>query len=194
MKRIAAILLTAALVGTAVADPALIIKQRAKDTANQNSAQQGQPPQYPGAASPGSPAPAPAPAPLTPEQKAFLTVANDLTAPKAEDAKKLATDLMAIGFAASKSTVTIQKLAKDLIAALEGKSATPEARSRIVQGIRTVMNGGAQPAAKIDPYIADVSAILKIAGANATAIATVNADLKTLRTETLPAPVAAPVK
>ena len=192
MKRFAAIILTVVLVGTAVADPALIIKQRAKDTANQNSAQQGQPPQYPGAASPASPAPAPAP--LTPEQKAFLTVANDLAAPKAEDAKKLATDLMAIGYAASKSSVTIQKLAKDLIATLEGKSATPEARSRIVQGIRTVMNGGSQPATKIDPYIADVSAILKIAGANATSIATVNADLKTLRAETLPAPVAAPVK
>ena len=192
MKRFAAIILTVVLAETALADPALIIKQRAKDTANQNNAQQGQPPQYPGAASPGSPAPAPVP--LTPEQKAFLTVANDLAVPKAEDAKKLATDLMAIGFAASKSTATIQKLAKDLIAALEGKSATPEARSRIVQGIRTVMNGGAQPAAKIDPYIADVSAILKIAGANATAVATVNADLKTLRTETLPAPVESPIK
>jgi len=188
MKRIALAIIAIVIAGKVAADPASIIKQKAKDAANQNNAQQGRPPQYPSAQSPAG-TPAQPAAPLTVDQQLFLVVQNDLAAPKAEDADKLATDLIAMGHVLSKSTVTVHKLAKDLIAALTGKTATAAERSRIVQGIRTVMNGGRQPDSKIDPYIADVSAILKIAGANPTAIAVVNADLKTLRAETLPAPV-----
>jgi hypothetical protein len=193
MKNIIAAIIVSLFVGKVAADPASIIKQKAKDTANQNNAQQGQPPQYPSAQRPGA-SPAQPAAPLTVEQQLFLAVQNDLAAPKAEDADKLAADMMAMGLAISKSTATIQKLAKDLISALAGKSATAALRSRIVQGIRTVMNGGRQPDSKIDPYIADVSAILKVAGANPDAIAAVNADLKTLRAETVPPPAKSPDK
>lgn len=188
MKKIFVAVLLASLVGKVFCQTAVIIKQKAKAVANQNSAQQGLPPQYPASQPPAQPAArtAPAPTQLTPEQQAFTRVVADLAAVKTNDISKVSADLMAMARGASKpSSAMVQRLAKDLVTALVGKTLTPAQRPRMAQDIQAVLSGANVPATQMDAIIADVAAILKTAGADATAIAIVRNDLKAVLAEFL---------
>jgi len=188
MKKIFVAVLLASLVGKVFCQTAVIIKQKAKAVANQNSAQQGLPPQYPASQPPAQPAARTLPAPpqLTPEQQAFTRVVADLAAVKTNDNSKVSADLMAMARGASKpSSAMVQRLAKDLVTALVGKTLTPAQRPRMAQDIQAVLSGANVPATQMDAIIADVAAILKTAGADATAIAIVRNDLKAVLAEFL---------
>ena len=69
------------------------------------------------------------------------------------------------------SSATVHKLAKDLAAALAGRTLTPAQRSRVAQDLQAVVSGANVPAAQMDDIIGDVPVILKRAGADAAAAA-----------------------
>jgi hypothetical protein len=179
--------------GNLPADQGTMIKQKAKNIANQNNAQQGvptAPPSSPKPASSPSPAP-PAPPPpqqLTPQQQAFVQLVKDLEAIKpeslAERKEQLAADLLAVAQGANKpSWAALRKLAEDLATALAGKTIAPAQRSRLAQDLQAVLNGANYPPSQLDDIITDVPAILKKAGADAKAAAAVGEDLKAITAE-----------
>jgi hypothetical protein len=194
MKKIFTVVLLVLLVGNVFAGPESIIKQKAKDISNNNNAQQGLPPQYPPAqpATPATPAPKPpapaaptapalAPPQLTPDQAPFARVVADLNTVKADDSDRLGNDLMAMARGANKpSAATVQKLAKDLVTALAGKTLSLAQRTHLAQDIQALLAGTAVPAAQMDGLVADVLGILKKAGADVTATTAVGDDLQAM--------------
>ena len=167
--------------GLFAGDIGAMMKEKARSFGG-NNAQQGSPPP----ASSGQPiAPAaptaPAPQPLTPQQQALARLVTDLNKPTAE---QLGGDLTFAAQGANKpSPAAVHKLAKDLAAALAGRTLTPAQRSRVAQDLQAVVSGVNVPAAQMDDIIGDVPVILKRAGADAAAAAAVGDDLKAVNAE-----------
>jgi len=162
-------------------DPMVMIKEKAKGIANQNNAEQGVPPAYP--AAPPPPATPVAPQ-LTPQQQALVQLLTDLGKTKPDESEKIAADLMAVAQGPNKpSWPAINKLAKDLTRALAGKPLTGNPRSRMAVDLQTILNGGNLPAAQMNDVIANVTAILKKAGAEEKAAAAVGDDLRAIAAE-----------
>ncbi len=164
-----------------------MMKQKARGFGDNNPQQSAPAPSQPGQpsapAAPAEPA-APPPKPLTPEQAALANVVTDLSVLKAEETDKFGSDLMAMARSANKpSSVTVHKLAKDLTAALAGKTLTPAQRSRMAQDFQAVLSGANVPATVMDDIIGDVPSILKKVGADATATKAVGDDLKAINAE-----------
>ncbi|MFM2081902.1 MAG: hypothetical protein RL380_593 [Verrucomicrobiota bacterium] len=159
-------------------DPATMIKQKAKDIANNNNAQQGVPPPV----RPGNTPPAmPAPTPLTPEQRALVQLIADLDGSRAtvltNYADKLWDDLRAISHTTPKPTgTTYTKISNQLAAALVGKPANPQ-RLRLAKNLETLLNNP-PPAVSPDDVIADCLTILKKSGADETAANALATELK----------------
>jgi hypothetical protein len=190
MKTLLALSAVLLLAGNLFADPAILVKERAKRIANMNNERQGLPPAYPSSKPAPSPA-APTPPPqlqLTPQQQSFVQLVKDLDAIKPEslaDRKdQLALDLMAVAHGANKpSSALARKLAGDLAAALLGNTLSPALRSRLAQDLQAVMGGANYPQSQLDAIIADVPAILKKAGAGEKEVAAVSDDLKAMAAE-----------
>ena len=147
--------------GFASADPAVIIRERAKELSNQNNARQGalapvQPQQ------PAQPAVAPAPPPGPTLSPALLRFNTELTAIKADSQvtadqqQKLAQDLLASAQGAKPSLAAVSKLAADVSAAFAEKPLSSTSRARFVQELDAVLNPGKYPMAKMDGIIKDI--------------------------------------
>jgi hypothetical protein len=168
-----------------IADPYVMMKQKARDIANQNNVQQGVTP--PANSSPVAPPAAPAgppPPTLSPELQAFLNLNNSLGAIKpdaaADQREKLAAALKATAHGAKPSGGLLDKLSADLTTAMAGKTVSPASRGRMTQDIVAVMNSSALPQAQLADIIADVPALLKKSGSDEKAAAVVGEDLKTI--------------
>jgi hypothetical protein len=147
--------------GFAYADPAVIIRERAKELSNQNNARQGvAPPTQP--AQPAQPAVVPAPPPAPTLAPALLRFNTDIAAIKAdaqvtpEQQQKLAQELLASAQGAKPSLASVTKLANDVSAAFAEKPLSSTSRARFVQELDAVLNPGKYPQAKVDGILKDI--------------------------------------
>jgi hypothetical protein len=148
---------------SAQADPAVIIRERAKELSNQNNVRQG-------VASPTQPAlstPTPS-APAGPTlSPALLRFNTEIAAIRADaqvtpdQKQKLAQDLIVSAQGAKPSLVSTSKLAADLSAAFTEKPLSAISRARFVQELDAVLNPAKYPQAKLDGIIRDVQAIFQ---------------------------------
>jgi hypothetical protein len=147
------------------------IKQRAKETVNQNNVRQGVPP--PSSQSPPRPAaPAPAnpsaPGPTVSQTQSIANLKGDLVqfktggtataAQKQQFIKNLA--LAARGTKPSLPTVTA--FVDALTAGLAEATLTSEQQGRLAQNLEAVLNSKRLPASQFDAIIEDVQAILQV--------------------------------
>jgi hypothetical protein len=141
---LASVILTAGFAARAQSD--MIIKQRAKDLANANNAQQGVPP-------PGAPAPPPAPAapppsPAEQEMKQHLDKFEaDLAGIQsgvevsAGQKQALQNDLAALVRGSVRpSDTSLTNLTDSLVAALSAPNVTVRERGQLAQGVNAVVN------------------------------------------------------
>jgi hypothetical protein len=167
MRFTSVLLATGLLVsGFAYADPAVIIRERAKELSNQNNVRQGvAPPTQPQPPAPPAAAPTPPPGPtLSP---ALLRFNTEIAAIKADaqvtpdQHQKLAQELVASAQGAKPSLASASKLASDVSAAFTEKPLSSTSRARFVQELDAVLNPGKYPQAKIDGIIKDIQAIFQ---------------------------------
>ncbi len=164
--------LTAPLVGalflvgfSVLADPAVIIRERAKDLRNQNNANQGVP--TPAQPQPGQPAvtpPAPAGPTLSPALVRFNTQLTAIRAEapaSADQQQKLAQELLQAPQGGKPSLATASKLATDIAAAFAEKPLPAPSRARLVQELDAVLNPAKYPQAKVDGILKDIQAMFQ---------------------------------
>ena len=148
----------------ALADPSVIIRERAKELSNQNNVRQGvgspiQPTTRPGM----SPA-APAGPTISPALQRFNVEISTIHADAsvtAEQKQKLAQDLLASPQGGRFSLAAAAKLANDLSAAFIEKPLSPASRARFVQELDAVFNPGKYPQAKVEGILKDIQAIFQ---------------------------------
>ena len=147
------------------ADPAVIIRERAKELSNQNNVRQGV--ASPAETQPVQPAMAPA-APAGPTlSPALLRFNTELAAIHADSQvssdqkQKLAQDLILSAQGPKPSLAKASKLAADVAAAFVEKPLSATSRARFVQELDAVLNPGKYPQAKLDGIIRDVQAIFQ---------------------------------
>jgi hypothetical protein len=168
MKIILSLLVSSLLAVTANAGPEQIIKQRAKDTANQNNARQGVPPaannpQRP----PGTPPAAAKPLPPDPTAKvrADLTALAAATKASPELKQTLANDLMALARGSTKpSGPTLNKFASQLADALAGKSLDASPQTRLVEKLNLLLNSASLSTSRAQEVSLEVKKLLENAG------------------------------
>jgi len=164
------------------AGPETIIKQRAKDTANQNNARQGVAPP-PNAPPPPKPGTAPAAArPLPPDPAAKVRadlaaiVATDKIKP--EQKQTLSADLLALARGSNKpSGPALGKFSNALADALAGKTFEPPAQAKLVQNLNLLLNSASLSTSRTDEVTGEVRSLLTAAGLNATVTDPLLADL-----------------
>jgi hypothetical protein len=148
---------------SAQADPAVIIRERAKELSNQNNVRQG-------VASPTQPAlSTPTPSALTGPtlSPALLRFNTEIAAIRADaqvtpdQKQKLAQDLIVSAQGAKPSLGSTSKLAADLSAAFTEKPLSATSRARFVQELDAVLNPAKYPQAKLDGIIRDVQTIFQ---------------------------------
>jgi hypothetical protein len=186
MKTFFAILFsTLLIVPCAYPDPAVIIRERAKELSNQNNVRQGvAPPTQP--AMPAATPTAPAGPTLSP---AILRFNTDIATIQAdaqvtpEQKQKLAQELIAAAQGAKPSLASASKLAADLSAAFAEKPLSATSRARFVQELDAVLNPGKYPQAKLDGIIRDVQAIFQENGLARTKAVAIADDVKAIAAE-----------
>ena len=142
-----------------------IIKQHAKDLANQNNAQQGVAPP----AQPGQPS-APAPVPVSPEQLSLSRFSAGLAAIKANDQltaekkQQLATALSGAVQGAKPAPDAVKKAVEDLTAAFSEKPLPADKRARLVQEIDAIVNPAKFPQAKLPAIYDDIQSTFQLNG------------------------------
>ena len=156
--------LTASLIATFVyADPAVIIRERAKELSNQNNVRQG-------VAAPTQPTQptANANAPVGPTISAgllrFNTEINTIRADSqvtSDQKQKLAQDIVLGAQGAKPSMISASKLAADVSAAFAEKPLSTSSRARFVQELDAVLNPAKYPMAKLDGILRDIQAIFQ---------------------------------
>lgn len=160
MKTLPAILAGVLAVQLAYADAASIIKQHAKDLANQNNAREG--------ASSGGSQPSQSPStPAAPAQSANLTQLQlDLSALKAgepatkEQKDKLAQDLVAAAETGTKPSLEAARtLAGDLASAFAQKPLPAQNRAQFVRELDALLNPSKYPQAKADGILTQMQSI-----------------------------------
>jgi len=169
------------LAGSALAGPETIIRERAKELANQNNVSQG-------VAAPVASTAASAPAagaPLTPRQQAVARLQSDLAAIKAGSTvapaqlQQLARDLMADALSAGKpSPELVSKLAADLSGTLSQCALSATDRTRLLSDIDAALNPANIQTAQMTAIIADVQAILQANTVGRKDAVTVASDVK----------------
>jgi|SRR5580765_523191 len=167
MRITSAVLGTVVLVsGFAYADPAVIIRERAKELSNQNNARQGvAPPTQPG--QPTQPVVAPAQPPAPTLAPALLRFNTDIAAIKAdaqvspEQQQKLAQELLASAQGAKPSLASVSKLANDVSAAFSEKPLSSASRARFIQELDAVLNPSKYPQAKLDGILKDIQSMFE---------------------------------
>lgn len=170
-----------------------LIKKKAKDFSNQNSANQGVTP-------PASPATVPAqaatpPPPNTPklsatQQQNINQLVADLKTIKSkspvtpEQKQQLKKDLQAAAEGAKKpSPESVTKLASDLSTAWADQKLSPSERVYLVQNFNAVMNSANIPSAESQAALNSAQTILKYSGISKEDAQKLNNDLKAIAAE-----------
>ena len=186
MKTSFAVFTTAGLITTfAYADPAVIIRERAKELSNQNNVRQGvaaptQPTQ------PTANANAPVGPTLSPALLRFNTEINTIRADSqltAEQKHKLAQDIVLGAQGPKPSLVSASKLATDVAAAFAEKPLSATSRARFVQELDAVLNPGKYPLAKLDGILRDIQAIFQENGLTRMKALAIADDVKAIAAE-----------
>jgi len=178
MRITLAVLGSLALVSAcAQADPAVIIRERAKELRDQNNVRQGvAPPTQPAqprvtpAAGPAAPALSPA---LLQFNTSIAAIKSDVQLTP-EQQQKLAQNLFAAAQGPKPSLASASKLASDVAVAFAEKPLSSASRARFVQELDAVLNPAKYPQAKPEGIVRDVQAIFQengLARAKAVAIA-----------------------
>jgi hypothetical protein len=169
----------------AYADPAVIIRERAKELSNQNNVRQGVAPAT------QSPQPtvapnAPAPPALSPALMRFNTEVSAIKADavtSADQQQKLAQELLAAAQGPKPSLKIASKLVADISAAFAEKPLSAASRARFVQELDAVLNPGKYPQARLEGIIKDIQAIFQDNGlARVKAVAIAN-DVQAISSE-----------
>ena len=144
----------------AYADPAVIIRERAKELSNQNNARQGVEPTQP--QPPPQPAVAPSQPPAPTLSPALLRFNTDIAAIKADaqvtpdQQQKLAQELLASALGPKPSLASVSKLAADVSAAFSEKPLSSTSRARFIQELDAVFNPSKYPQAKLEGILKDI--------------------------------------
>lgn len=151
----------------AMAGPEQIIKQRAKDTANQNNARQGAAP--PGGQPPASGAPPQAARPLPPDPvaKVRADLAAIVTASKVTPEKQaeFGVNLLALARGSTKPTsASVNKFASALAESLAGKKLDTSTQSRLVQNLNLLLNSAGLSDSRTQEVAGEVQKTLQSAG------------------------------
>ena len=171
----------------AQADPAVIIRERAKQLSNQNNASQG-------VTSPAQPPPAqPAVAPAVQQgptlSPSLLRFNTELTAirvesPATADQKdKLTQDLLQAALGPKPSLASVAKLAADVAAAFADKPLPAASRTRFVRELDAVLNPAKYPQAKLDGILKDVQNLFQENGLSVMKALGIADDLKMVAQE-----------
>ena len=193
MKRLVSAFLALSIIqtgSTALAQSDMIIKQRARNLANANNADQGAPPASPPSAPPAAPA-APPPSPAEQEIKRNLDkLETDLAAIKSgvdvsDDQKQtLRDDLNMLARASVKpSKDSLSKLTDDISAALSATNISVRERGQLAQAINIVVNSSMTTPAQAQSFVVVAETSLRSSGVDDTGVQTVSDDLKAILAE-----------
>jgi hypothetical protein len=178
---------TVFVIGSVIAGPETIVRERAKELSNQNNVRQGvappaQAPQPAPAAAPGSTAPAP-----PPKSQAVLQFEADLGSIKANDPvtpvmkQKLATNILAIAVGTKPSATAAAKLAEDLATAASAKPLDPKYRSRLGMELDAILNPAKYPKSNPTGIFSDIQATFQANGSDRKQAVAISDDVKGLR-------------
>jgi len=170
---------------------AVIIKNRAKETVNQNNVRQGVPPPSQPAARPGaSNQPTLAtPAPAVSQAQSVARIKTDVVGFKtgtpvtAEQKQQLIKDLAVAARSTKPSLPTVTRFVDSLSAGLSEVLLTADQQGRLAQNIEAVLNSKPLPASQFDAIIADVQAIMQVGSLKRTSAANIANDLKAVGAE-----------
>ncbi|HEX5221560.1 MAG TPA: hypothetical protein VFZ59_18495 [Verrucomicrobiae bacterium] len=170
---------------------AVMIKNRAKETVNQNNVRQGVPP--PSTPPPGSPPAqgkpaAPAATGVSPTQsiaklKADLVNFKTGSPATAEQKQQFIKDLAVAARSGKPSLPTVTKFVDSLTIGLSEVSLTEDQQGRLARNIDAVLNSKPLPAAQFDAIIADVQAIMQVGSLKRTSAVNIAKDLKAVGAE-----------
>ena len=170
---------------------AVMIKNRAKETVNQNNVRQGVPP-------PSQPAPGSQPGQAKPAVPAATGVSQAQSIVKlktglvnfktgsqatAEQKQQFIKDLAVAARSGKPSLLTVTKFVDSLTIGLSEVSLTEDQKGRLARNIDGVLNSKPLPASQFDGIIADVQAIMQVGSLKRTSAATIANDLKAVGAE-----------
>lgn len=168
------------------------IKQRAKELVNQNNVRQGVPPPVPppprpaGVPTPGAPA---APNAVNLQAQNISKIKADLAGLKPgspvtlEQKQQLIKDLAVAARTTKPSLPAVTRFVDSLSAALAANSMAAPEQERLAQNLNSVFNSKPLPAAQYEAVIADVQAILQVAGVKRNVAESIAGDLKSVGAE-----------
>jgi hypothetical protein len=169
----------------ALADPGVIIRERAKELRDQNNVRQGvESPAQP--SQPASIPNAPAGPTLSP---ALLRFNTDIASIRADSQvtpdqkQKLAQELVAGAQGARPSLAAATKLAADVSAAFAEKPLSATSRARFIQELDAMFNPGKYPQAKPDRILSDIQAIFQENGLARIKAIAISEDVKAIASE-----------
>lgn len=175
------------VIGSVLAGPETIVRERAKELSNQNNVRQGvaAPTQAPQAAPTTAPGTSQPQAP--PKSQAVLQFETDLGAIKANDPvtpaikQKLAADIVAIAEGTKPSPTAAAKLAEDLATAASAKPLDPKYRSKLGMELDAILNPAKYPKANPSGIFSDVQATFQVNGSDRKQALAIADDVKGLR-------------
>ena len=194
MKTKLALLAALLAVGSALADPYVIAKQRARDTSARNDAEQQRIQKAANGQAPTYSTPAAGAAAADPALAATMQNINGLSAdfsalgaakPDAAQKVSLLNNLTQAAAGKKASTDSVKHLAEDLTAAVSGKTKITPAQQKQLAGIvHAAFNGAHLTDAQSEKAFATASKILTDAGASLDEATNVVTDLKKIAAET----------
>ena len=170
---------------------AVMIKNRAKETVNQNNVRQGVPPPSqpaprPGTSNQSTPATA---APAVSPSQSIGKIKTDIAGFKtggpvsAEQKQQFIKDLAMAARSTKPSLPTVTRFVDSLSAGLSEVTLTADQQGRLAQNIDSVLNSKSLPATQFDAIIADVQAIMQVGSLKRTSAVNVANDLKAVGAE-----------
>jgi hypothetical protein len=171
---------------TALADPAVIIRERAKQLSNENNVRQGVVPPTqqptPSMAVPNVPAgPVVSPALMRFNTEISGIKADGVVTP--DQKQKMAQQLIVAAQGSKPSMALATKLATDVSAAFSEKPLSASSRARFVQEPDAMLNPGKYPQAKPEKIIEDIQAIFHENGLARMKAAAIAEDVQKLSAE-----------
>jgi hypothetical protein len=173
-------------IGSVLAGPETIVRERAKELSNQNNVRQGVAPptqaQPTPTTTPGTPAPA-----IPPKSQAVLQFETDLGSIKANDPvtaaikQKLTADIMAIAEGTKPSATAAAKLAEDLATAASAKPLDPKYRSRLGTELDAILNPTKYPKSNPSGIYSDIQATFQTNGLERKQAVAISEDVKALK-------------
>jgi hypothetical protein len=174
------------LIGSVLAGPETIVRERAKELSNQNNVRQGFAPptqaQPTPTTTPGTPPPQ-----APPKSQAVLQFETDLGAIKANEPvtppikKKLADDILAIAEGTKPSPIAAAKLAEDLATAASAKPLDSKYRSRLGMELDAILNPSKYPKSNPSGIFSDIQATFQANGSDRKQAVAIADDVKGLR-------------